>query len=164
MLSVVALLATAYIAPVASANHCTTKINVSGRISLAPVPPPPYTSGTAGLCLRVFGDAGIDEHLLPPNTDQVLVRVLGDYGASVPSVRVILNGLGFLNHEFRAYRTLNTGGGYSYNMPEWVALPDGPTSGNLTASVVAPGGYTSSVVYRTTLTVVPPPVPTIPPP
>lgn len=161
----VALVATMFVVPAASAKHCDTKINVYGRTAIVPLPPPPYISMTAGICVRVFENAGVEEHVLPPDTSQVMVRIHGDFGGSVLSVRVILNGLGFLNQEFLAYRTFNSPGNiWSYNFQEWVPLPNGPTDGELTATMIGPGGATRTITYQTTLTTPPPPaVPPIPP-
>jgi hypothetical protein len=157
----VALVATTFSLPAANAHHCETKINAYGRTAVAPVPPPPYTSLTAGFCFRTAGNAGVEDHLLPPNTDQVMVRILGDYGPSVPHVRVILDGLGFLGHEYQAIRVPNQNGYHSYDLPSWVPLPNGPTDGELTVTVIGPGGSTRSVEYHTMLTLVPPPPPTL---
>lgn len=145
--------------PTALGSHCQTKINVYGRVSPAPLAPPPYSSGTAGFCLSVLNGAVVDEHLLPPNTNQVLVRVNGDFGPSVLKIDVELDGLGFVDMHYPLFRTLNPAGGYSYNLADWLELPSGVADGNLTATITQPGGVKRSVTYHTSLSVVLPPLP-----
>lgn len=156
-LAVAALAAAALALPVAASDHCETKISVHGRVALVPMGPSPYASSTHGVCVRVFGDNGFEDHLLPPNTDEVMVRVNGDFGASVPSLRATLTGLGFTGNEYPLARTLSPFGGYTYNSA-WQALPNGPVDGALVAAVTYPDRQVS-VTYHTTATVIVPPLP-----
>lgn len=161
--ALLALTATSVAAPSAMGEHCDTKINVYGRIGVTPLSPPPYSSTTAGVCVRLLGTANVDEHVLPPNTDQIMVRVAGDFGPSVKTLDVEFDGLGFVDIHDTLHRTLNAAGGYTYNLVDWRDLPDGPMDGDLTVTVRQPGGVYRSITYSTTLTVIPPPVPPVPP-
>ena len=147
--------------PPAVGEHCDTKINVYGRMAPVPAAPPPYSSRTAGFCPRVLGDAGVDEHTLPPNTDQIMVRVAGDFGPSVQSLDVEFDGLGFVDIHDTLYRTTNAAGGFTYQLADWRALPNGPVDGDLTVTVRQPGNIYRSITYETTLTVIPPPLPDV---
>jgi len=156
------MLALAFVAaamPLAEAGHCETKIHVFGRASPTPLAPPPYTTSAGANCTRTLSLVGMDEHKLPPNTDQVMVRVQGDFGPSIQSLDVAFNGLGFEDIHHTLLRKLNPSGSYSYDLPEWVTLPDGAKDGELTVTVRYPGGLLRSVTYSTTATVVPPPLP-----
>lgn len=156
-LAVAALVATSIAVPTSLATHCDTKINVYGRISLAPIAPPPYSSATAGVCLRVLNGA-VDEHVLPPNTDQVTARVNGDFGPAVPTIDAEFDGLGFVDMHYPLVRTVNPAGGYTYNLADWLDLPNGITDGELTVTITQPGGIKRSITYHTTLSA-PLPVP-----
>ena len=140
------LLAGAYV-PTAEADHCRTKLTVFGRSSLAPVPSAPYSSSTSATC-PLLSRQGVDDHLLPPQVDQVTARVTGDFGGSVQKILIELDGLGFSGHTFYAYRTTSALGGSYYQFPEWVATPSGPASGELTITAYYPG-VTVSETYRT---------------
>lgn len=153
-LTFAALLAASLSVPAASGDHCVTKITVYGRISLTPLLSPPYSSGTAGVCVRIYENM-LDDHLLPPNTDQVMVRVNGDFGPSITTLQLTLNGLGFTGHTYTLVRTQSQFGGFMYQLPEWAALPDGPMHGDLQASVLYPAGP-RTVTYHTTATVIVP--------
>lgn len=154
VLAFAAILAASLAVPAASSSHCDTKITVYGRASLAPIVSPPYSSGTAGMCVRVLEDK-IDEHLLPPNTDQVLVRVNGDFGNSITTLQLTLTGLGFTGNTYTLFRTASPFGGNMYQLAEWVSLPDGPVHGDLQASVRYPAGP-RTVTYHTSATVLVP--------
>lgn len=148
----VAVMMTGLVAPTVGAAHCETKIHVYGRPAPAPLSPPPYSSSTSGVCVRALQGV-VDEHTLPPNTDQVMVRVQGDFGPSVPALDVELDGLGFVDMHYALVRTSNLAGGYTYNLADWVALPDGAQDGQLTVTITQPGGIKRSITYRTSMTV-----------
>lgn len=138
-----ALLAAGLALPAASGSHCESKLHVFGRVSLAPTSPPPYSS-TPSYCPKLGGH----EHTLPPQSDQLFVRVHGDFGKSVPSVLVSLDGLGFSGQLFTLNRTANPLGGSSYQMREWVNLPLGPQVGELTATAYFPQDVVVTATYR----------------
>lgn len=157
-MAVGALVLASFALPTSFGAHCDTKINVYGRMSLTPVAPPPYSSSTAGICVRVL-QGTIEEHVLPPNTGEVMVRVNGDFGPSVPSVDAELDGLGFVDQHYALLRTLNPAGGFTYNLPDWLPLPDGLADGDLTVTITQPGGLKRSITYSTTITAPPPSLP-----
>ena len=144
--------------PTAAGSHCETKINLYGRPAQAPVSPPPYSTMAHATCLRLLEDA-VDQHTLPPNTGEVMVRIHGDFGPSVKSVDAELDGLGFIDQHYTLMRTLNPLGGYTYNLAEWIPLPNGPVDGELTVTITQPGGLKRAVTYETTVTLQLPPVP-----
>lgn len=144
MLLGLAVLAAGLTLPAASGAHCESKLNVYGRVSLVASSPPPYSSSIQNVCPKLAGQ----EHTLPPHSDQVIVRVNGDFGKAVPSILVSLEGLGFSGQSFTLARTANPLGGFSYQMSEWVNLPLGPQVGELTATAYYPGDVTMSVTYR----------------
>ena len=155
----VALLIVGFAAPLASGSHCDSKITVYGRSALTPLAPPPYTSATGSACARALGSNGVDEHRLPPNTDQIMVRVHGDYGPSVPTIEARFDGLGFVDSVHPLQRTLNAGGLFSYNLAQWLSTPAGATDGELKVTVLLLSGA-RTVSYNTTATfVIPPPPP-----
>lgn len=139
-----AVLAAGLAVPPASGSHCDTKLNLYGRVSLVPTSPPPYSSASPSYCPKASGY----EHTLPPQSDQVIVRVNGDFGKAVPSILVSLDGIGFSGQLFTLNRTGNALGGYSYQMREWVNLPLGPQTGELTATAYFPGDLVVTSTYR----------------
>lgn len=160
--AIAAILLAGALIPLAGAQHCESRINVYGRVLVAPLAPPPYASATYSVCVRLYNNV-VSEHSLPPNTDQIYVRVNGDFGPSIERLRATIDGLGFPATEHYLYRTNNQFGGYTYNIADWLELPNGPTDGTLTVTVYYPGNVPFSVTYHTTATVVPP-QPTFPNP
>lgn len=127
--------------PVAEGQHCVTKIAVYGRVGLAPSPPPPYMSLNQGICPRV--DPAVD-HTLPPQTEQIFVRINGDFGPSKPTLRLDLEGLGFVGSTFTLQRTPNAMGGSTYQLGEWLNVPSPASGATITATAYYPDGPMSS--------------------
>lgn len=146
LVAIAATLVAGAFVPVASADHCRTKLVVYGRVSTAPIASPPYTSMTAGMCLALYG-RGVDDHVLPPETDQVTVRINGDFGGHHTTILIELDGLGFANHTFHAVRQASPFGGVYYQFPTWVALPNGTQTGDLTVTAYYPTGAVSAVYH-----------------
>lgn len=133
--------------PTAASDHCRTKLTAYGRISTAPMAAPPYAATTSGVCTSLYG-RGVDDHLLPPETDMVLVRVNGNFGGGIDVILVELNGLGFEGQVYPAKRLTSTFGGVFYQFESWVPLPDGPQAGELVVTAYYPAGPVT-VVYHT---------------
>lgn len=144
LVALLAVVALGLAAPMAAGDHCRTGIHAFGRISLAPTSPPPYAADIQRVCPSAAGA----EHTLPPQSDQVIVRINGDFGSGVPTVLVSLDGLGFAGQSFTLKRTANLAGGYSYQMSEWVNLPLGPQVGELTVTAYYPGNVVMRSTYR----------------
>lgn len=146
LVTLVAVLLLGVVTPSVGAEHCRTKIYAYGRVSTAPMASPPYTSTTAGVCASLYG-RGVDDHVLAPETDQVMVQIRGDFGPSVPKLLIELDGVGFADHLYYANRTLSPIGGYYYTLANWIALPAGPQSGDLVVTAYYPGNVTMSETY-----------------
>lgn len=127
--------------PLAMGRHCETKISIFGRSSLVPMPTSPYTVLHQTRCVRVEDTA---DHTLPPQTEQLMVRVNGDFGASRPTLRLDLSGLGFTSSTFTLQRTANPMAGFTYQLTEWISVPDPVAGGSVTATVFYPDGPMSS--------------------
>lgn len=141
--------------PYASGQHCETKIAIYGRSALMPTPPPPYMSLNQGICPRVENGA---DHTLPAQTDQIFVRVNGDFGPSKPTLRLDLSGQGFAGTTFTLLRTPNTMGPFSYQLNEWLNVPSPAQGATITATVYYPDGPMSSA-YVSSVRVSTPTVP-----
>lgn len=149
--------------PSAAGDHCRSKLTAYGRISSAPVASPPYSSTTAGVCVSLYRQ-GVDDHVLPPEADQVMVRVNGDFGG-YSTILIRLDGLGFDGHTYPAIRQVSSFGGVFYQLAQWVAFPEGPQSGELRITAYYPAGPVTEV-YRTFAAPeapAPPAPPTVPP-
>lgn len=155
---VLAGLILAALAPLAAGNHCESRLSVYSRPSFAPAPAPPYTHLDRNACF-VLKARGIEDHSLAPNADQIMVRVNGVFGASVTELRVDLDGMGFEAATFTLRRTTDPGG-ETYQLPEWIFLPD-PAGGSLTATVFYPG-EPYAVTYEASSVQLPLPPPAAP--
>lgn len=145
--AVATLLAASLAAPAAGADHCGQSITIYSRRALVPGPPPPFLAATASSCVRVVGVTHHDA-LLVPGAEQVLVRFHDDLGPGVPTLLVVLDGLGFANQTFPLHRTAGLGG-FVYDMADFASFPpDAPAEGSLTATVAVPGAE-HRVTYRT---------------
>lgn len=148
-------------AATAEADHCVTRISIYGRSSLTPVIAPPYTAMSGNMCTPRTGDTAIaGDHTLPPLTDQIMVRVNGDFGPWKPTLRLELTGLGWGGDAFVLPRTNDSlDESFTYHLPEWISVPEPTPGGLVTATVYYPDGP-FSVTYRAGAV----PVPTIPEP
>lgn len=146
LVALAAALVVGIFTPTATSDHCRTKLTAYGRVSSAPLASPPYTSATAGMCLAAY-KWGADDHVLPPETDQVLARVNGDFGSAYPTILIELTGLGFEAHTFPAIRQASPYGGTFYQLSQWVTLPAGPASGDLVVKAYYPAGPVTAT-YR----------------
>jgi len=132
-----------FVVPSVDAEHCSSGISVFGRSALMPALLPPALP-RACVTLSTSSSAG---HVLPPATDQIFVRVDADIGASYPTLSLRLDGLGFQGHSFPLYRMQGPTGVYTYNLREWLYLPDEDPEGTLVATVRFPGNHDVSARY-----------------
>lgn len=131
------------VATPADAEHCETGIVLYGRSALAPGVLPPVLPRYC-VALQTSGSAG---HILLPGTEQVFVRVEANLGGSYPLLVLKLDGLGFDDQTFQLVRTLNTGATWTYNLEDWLTLPDPEAGGTLEARVRFPGNYDATARY-----------------
>ena len=141
-----ALLLMVALVPSAGADHCATAIAVYGRAAFAPgiVPPAAPRSNEGCVSVETSTSAG---HVLLPNTDQILVRVEADMGSSYPLLPVRLEGLGFREQTYTLQRTQAITGAWTYNLRDWLELPDAGASGTLRVTVRFPGGNEVTTEY-----------------
>lgn len=149
MLAVASLLAVGVTVPVAGADHCEKRITIYSRNELVAGPPPPSVNFTARTCLAAFGQSVHEDAVLIPQADQVFVRVSIDLGPSVPTLNVVLDGLGFSNQTFVMQQKQSLYGFRVYEMADFVSIPGGANAtGTLNATIVV-GGMSKTVTYRT---------------
>jgi hypothetical protein len=153
------LFAVTAVTPFAEAHHCLTKISVFGRSVLAPAPVPPFSQNlTPAACARPLDEAS-ETHTLPPQTDQIFVRIDGDFGPSIPKVSIELTGLGFERNTFTLNSTESQLGGFTYAMGGWAFVPEPAALDGLQVTAFYPDGamrvtYESSPIFA--------PVPPVP--
>lgn len=147
-------------APTALGDHCDARLLVYGRSGFSPQPAPVYAKATASMCQEAGEDSAVGAHTLPPNADQVFVRINGDFGGSVRTVRVELTGFGFDRSSFVLNRTQSDLGGSMYETREWLFMPAPAAGGELVATAFYPEGP-MRVTYRASPVSVP--VPQVPP-
>lgn len=126
----------------ASAEHCESGIAVFGRPAFSPGVLPP-TLPRYCVTLETSGSAG---HVLPPGTQDIFVRVEADLGASYPILNLKLDGLGFHEQTFHLTRT-QSAAMWTYNVEDWLPLPEPTPGDSVTASVRFPGNYEASAQY-----------------
>lgn len=145
-------------APTALGDHCDARLTVYGRSGFSPQPAPLYAKTTSSMCSEVGEDSAVGAHTLSPNADQVFVRIGGDFGGSVRTVRVELTGLGFDRSSFVLNRTQSALGGAMYETREWLFMPAPAAGGELVATAFYPEGP-MRVTYRASPVFLPIPQP-----
>ena len=122
-------------APPVEADHCATGIVIYGRAAFTPgilLPPTPR------ICIEVETSSSAG-HILPPETDEIFVRVQTDIGTSYPVLQLRLEGLGFDRQTYPLTRAEAVAGMWVYDVADWLALPDDDPHGTLRAAVRFPG-------------------------
>lgn len=148
------------LAPVADSQHCESRLTIYGRHSFAPAPLTPNHMLDQNAC-NILKSRGVDGHTLPPNADQIMIRVNGAFGPALASLVVDLDGMGFNDAQLLINRTEEPMGA-TYQLSEWMFLPD-PSAGPLTATVYYPRGASYTVTYAASPTQLPlPPLPAPP--
>lgn len=128
----------------AEAEHCTTGIAIHGRPAFSPAILPPALP-RACVTLETSGSTG---HVLAPATTEVFVRVDADLGGTYPQLILRLDGLGFRDQTFQLTRTTTSPiAGWTYDVADWLSLPDPEPGGTLRAMVRFPGNHEASAQY-----------------
>lgn len=135
------------LAPTIDAEHCSSRIEAFGRTPNAPaLVPPPSPAGR--VCLAVETTLPT-EHFLLPYSELLYVRVDADLGTNYPRLPLTLDGLGFREQHFQLERTTGLTGKHSYELGEWITMPDAPhASGHLFATVRFPGNHVETARYE----------------
>lgn len=135
------------IVPAASGTHCGTKISVYSRASMSPQPAPPYSITTSNTCVQLAEGTPADGYTLPPGADQLFVRINGDFGPSVTTLRIELTGLGFDHSSITLNRTPSSVNGFSYDMREWIFVPAPAIGGSVSVTAFYPS-TSQTATYR----------------
>lgn len=142
------LLVTLLTAVGARADHCSTKLEIWSTVgkdaAVAPAAP-----GTQSIeCSPgVPRQENVGTRVIVPGATHLGAGYAADFGASWPTLRLVVDGLGFEDRQLSLART-DSAGQFVYVGGYW-AIPNGPVlSGSLTATIYLPSGP-QSIVYRT---------------
>lgn len=132
-------------APPTAAADCETGLVVYGRSAFLPGAVPPPSPVRACAQVETTTSSG---HTLQPLSDQIYVRLNSDLGASYPTLKLRLEGLGWDNQQFTLHREQSAIGATTYNLREWLSIPEPADGGTLKATARYPSGNEGSVTYQ----------------